>query len=218
MKKDKFIILYSLFFVFSLYFVDQVMEIIYLYKVIYKIVLIIISYFLGKKYYNINFNFLFPKKLKKYKLGIIISLISFISIFIVFSIIKNSINLAIIKDEFLNKYQLDGIKFFIASFYLIIFNSFIEEYFFRGFIFLNLSNKKNANLFSSIMFSIYHISNFKNWLSKPILLLLPIIGLIASGMLFNYLSSINKDIYNSYIPHMFADLAIVIIGYVLIIH
>ena len=127
-------------------------------------------------------------------------------------------DLTILKNEFLNKYQLDGIKFFIASFYLIFINSFIEEYFFRGFIFLNLENKKFANLFSSFIFAIYHISNFQNWFTNYFMLIIPLVGLIIGGMIFNYLSTINEDIYNSYIPHMLADLSLVIIGYFLIIH
>jgi membrane protease YdiL (CAAX protease family) len=119
-------------------------------------------------------------------------------------------------DEFKNKYELTGIKFFIASIYLVVFNAFLEEYFFRGFVFFNLNNRKFAYVFSSLAFSIYHISNFKNWFTNDLLIIIPLAGLFLSGILFNNLDSKSKDIYNSYIPHFAADLAIVIIGYFII--
>ena len=217
MKKNKFIILYSLSLIISLYFVDQILEINYFLKVFFKIILIILSFLIGKRF-NMSFNFLKFKSIKNYKVGLLISLFTFIIIFISFMILREFMDLTILKNEFLNKYQLDGIKFFIASFYLIFINSFIEEYFFRGFIFLNLENKKFANLFSSFIFAIYHISNFQNWFTNYFMLIIPLVGLIIGGMIFNYLSTINEDIYNSYIPHMLADLSLVIIGYFLIIH
>lgn len=217
MEKKKFIIIYSLFLVISLYFVDQILEINYFLKVLFKIILILLSFIIGKQY-NLSFKFLKFKHIKNYKIGLLISLFTFFIIFIGFMILKEFIDLTILKNEFLNKYQLDGFKFFIASFYLIFINSFIEEYFFRGFIFLNLENKKFSNLFSSFIFAIYHISNFQNWFTNYFMLIIPLIGLIIGGMIFNYLSTINKDIYNSYIPHMLADLSIVIIGYFLIIY
>jgi len=119
-------------------------------------------------------------------------------------------------DEFKNKYQLTGFKFIAASVYLVVVNAFLEEYFFRGFIFFNLENKKFTYIFSSSAFSIYHISNFKNWFSTDLLVFLPLAGLFLSGLLFNYLDEKSGDIYNSYIPHFFADLAIVIIGFFII--
>jgi membrane protease YdiL (CAAX protease family) len=119
-------------------------------------------------------------------------------------------------DEFKNKYELTGFKFFAASAYLVVVNAFLEEYFFRGFIFFNIKNRNLAYVFSSLAFSIYHISNFKNWFSNDFLVILPLGGLILSGVLFNYLDEKSGDIYNSYIPHFFADLAIVIIGFFII--
>jgi len=145
-------------------------------------------------------------------------MISFIGIFIAFFILKDWIDLNSIKNDFINKYQLNGIKFFIASFYLIFINALLEEYFFRGFIFFNIPNRKFAYFFSSFLFSIYHLSNFINWFEQPVVLILPLLGLFIVGILFNYLCSLTEDIFHSYIPHLFADLAIVIIGYFIIIH
>lgn len=218
MKKQNFIIIYSIFFVLSLYFIDQILGINYFYKVLYKVALILLSYFIGKNYFKMKFDYLKFKNYKEYKIGILFSILSFISIFIAFFIFKEWIDLGTIKNEFIHKYKLDGIKFFIASFYLVFINAFIEEYFFRGFILFNFKNRKLAWVFSSIMFSIYHLSNFKNWFQTPLVLLIPLFGLFLVGIFFNYLCEQSKDIFHSYIPHLFADLAIVIIGYFIIIY
>lgn len=218
MKKQIFIIIYSIFFVLALFFVDQILEISYFHKVLFKVFLIILSFILSKFIYGMSFDYLKPKKLSNYKIGIYLSIISFISIFIIFFLLKDWININSIKSDFINKYQLDGIKFFIASFYLVFINAFLEEYFFRGFIFFNSLNKKFAYFFSSILFSIYHLSNFIHWFEQPIILIVPLVGLFIVGIIFNYLCNITQDIFHSYIPHLFADLAIVIIGYFIIIH
>lgn len=218
MKKHFFIIIYSIFFVATLYFVDQILEISYFYKVLFKVFLILLSFIFSKYIFGMSFKYLKPKRLSKYKIGIYLSIIGFMSIFIAFFLLRNWIDLNSIKSDFINKYQLNGIKFFIASFYLIFINAFLEEYFFRGFIFFNFSNRKFAYFFSSFLFSVYHLSNFINWFEKPIILVLPLVGLFIVGIIFNYLCSLTEDVFHSYIPHLFADLAIVIIGYFIIIH
>jgi membrane protease YdiL (CAAX protease family) len=82
--------------------------------------------------------YLKPKNLSEYKIGIYLSIIGFLGIFIVFFLLKDWIDLKSIQRDFINKYQLGGLKFFVASFYLVFINAFIEEYFFRGFIFFNI--------------------------------------------------------------------------------
>jgi membrane protease YdiL (CAAX protease family) len=215
MKKNIFIVTFTAVFIGILYYVDAALEMNYLSKVLIKIGLLVISFILGK-IMGFDYSFLKPNKTKAYKKGLLVSIIAFISIIIGFLIIKNFLNYQVMIDEFQNKYELTGAKFFIASAYLIVVNAFLEEYFFRGYIFFNLSNKYFAYIFSSLAFSIYHISNFKNWFNNDWLVLVPLVGLILSGLLFNYLDSKSEDIYNSYIPHFFADLAIVIIGFFII--
>ncbi|TAH63854.1 MAG: CPBP family intramembrane metalloprotease, partial [Gottschalkiaceae bacterium] len=93
-------------------------------------------------------------------------------------------------------------------------NSFLEEFFFRGFIFLNLYKlgfKKGAYIFSSILFSLYHIGIFKNWFN-PLLIILAVSGLISVGFIFNYIDTKSKSFINSWIVHILADAAIMLIG------
>jgi membrane protease YdiL (CAAX protease family) len=215
MKKNIFVVTFTIFFVVILYYVDAALRLNYLNKVLIKISLIVLSYILGR-IIGLDFNFLKPKKTKAYKKGLVVSIIAFAVIIIGFLVIRNYLDYQVMIDEFKNKYELTGIKFFIASIYLVVFNAFLEEYFFRGFVFFNLNNRKFAYVFSSLAFSIYHISNFKNWFTNDLLIIIPLAGLFLSGILFNNLDSKSKDIYNSYIPHFAADLAIVIIGYFII--
>jgi len=215
MKKNIFIVIFTLIFIGILYYVDAALKVNYLNKVLIKLGLIIISFVLGKKI-DLDYSFLKPKKITAYKKGLIVSLIAFFGIIIGFLIIRNFLDYQVMIDEFKNKYELRGIKFFVASIYLVVVNAFLEEYFFRGYIFFNLTNKYFAYIFSSLAFSVYHLSNFKNWFTNDALIIVPVVGLFLSGLIFNYLDSKSKDIYNSYIPHFFADLAIVIIGYFII--
>jgi len=215
MKKNMFVVTFTIVFVVILYYVDAALRLNYLNKVLIKISLIVLSYILGR-IIGLDFNFLKPEKTKAYKKGLVVSIIAFAVIIIGFLVIRNYLDYQVMIDEFKNKYELTGIKFFIASIYLVVFNAFLEEYFFRGFVFFNLNNRKFAYVFSSLAFSIYHISNFKNWFTNDLLIIIPLVGLFLSGVLFNYLDSKSKDIYNSYIPHFTADLAIVIIGYFII--
>lgn len=211
MKKNIFIVIFTVIFISILYYVDAALKVNYLSKVLIKLGLLIISFVLGKKI-GLDYSFLKPQKIKTYKKGLIVSIIAFASIIIGFLIVKDFMDYQVMINEFQNKYELTGIKFFIASIYLIVVNAFLEEYFFRGYIFFNLSNRYFAYIFSSLAFSVYHLSNFKNWFKNDALIIIPVVGLFLSGILFNYLDSKSKDIYNSYIPHFFADLAIVIIG------
>jgi membrane protease YdiL (CAAX protease family) len=215
MKKNMFVVTFTIVFVVILYYVDAALRLNYLNKVFIKIGLIALSFFIGRAI-GLDFSFLKPKKTKVYRKGFIVSIIAFSAVIIGFLVIRNYLDYQVMIDEFKNKYELTGIKFFIASIYLVVFNAFLEEYFFRGFVFFNLNNRKFAYVFSSLAFSIYHISNFKNWFTNDLLIIIPLVGLFLSGVLFNYLDSKSKDIYNSYIPHFTADLAIVIIGYFII--
>lgn len=211
-KKNK---IYGLIFIILLFLADQVLHLSYDLKVLLKVVLVLCSFVcLTKKdfkYYTLR-NF----KRSKYKYGLFLSILAFIGIFITYFIVSEYMDLSQIKHDFIHKYQLTGIRFFIASFYLIFINAFLEEYFFRGFLFLNTDQSFYSSLYSACLFSFYHLANFIQWFKRPILLLIPLIGLIIVGLIFNELCKKSQDVFHSYIPHLFADLAIVIIGYTIL--
>ena len=102
----------------------------------------------------------------------------------------------------------------LVGIYITLGNSFLEEFFFRGFIFLNLYNqgyKKIAYIYSSLLFGVYHIAIFKTWFS-PLLTVLALLGLVIAGIVFNWIDTKSENFINSWIVHILADSAIIIIG------
>lgn len=211
--KKYIIILYSFITIALLYFVDQIIQVNYLLKVSLKLLLMGGVFFINQHLKtNMTKNFFTVKKIKTYKIGLFLSILSFISIFIGFLISRSFIDFSTLRQDFFVKYELTGIKFIIASIYLVLVNSFLEEYFFRGFIFYNLNNKYIAHITSSTFFAVYHLANFINWFEHKIFLLFPLTGLIVGGIIFNLLIEKSKDLYNAWLVHLTADVAIVIIG------
>lgn len=108
-------------------------------------------------------------------------------------------------------------NFLFVSLYISLMNSFLEEFFFRGFGFITLkrhASRKIAYIFSSILFSIYHIGMLVGMFDFGALALL-LFGLIIGGCIFNYLNELNDNIYSSWFVHMFANFAINTVGFIL---
>ena len=111
-----------------------------------------------------------------------------------------------------------GENFLYVSLYISFVNSFLEEFFFRGFVFTNLkqhAGRKPAYIFSATAFSLYHVAMMIGWFS-PALFLLVMVGLVAGGMIFNWLNEKLDTIYCSWLTHMFANFAINTIGFILL--
>ena len=109
-------------------------------------------------------------------------------------------------------------NFLYVSLYISFANSFLEEFFFRGFAFTNLkqhSGRKFAYIFSAAAFSLYHVAMMIGWFS-PALFLLVMAGLTIGGMIFNWLNEKLDTIYCSWLTHMFANFAINTIGFILL--
>ena len=65
-------------------------------------------------------------------------------------------------------------NFLYVSLYISFANSFLEEFFFRGFVFTNLkqySGRKMAYIFSAAAFSMYHVAMMIGWFSPSLFLL-----------------------------------------------
>ena len=108
-------------------------------------------------------------------------------------------------------------NFLYVSLYISLMNSFLEEFFFRGFGFITLkkyTSRKTAYLFSSVLFAFYHVGMLLEMFHFGVLLLL-LAGLIVGGCIFNYLNEKNDNIYPSWFVHMFANFAINTVGFIL---
>ena len=112
--------------------------------------------------------------------------------------------------------NVDSKNFIWIALYISFGNSFLEEFLFRFVSFIKLSefvSKKFAYIFSSLMFAVYHIAMIGASFPLP-LLLLALFGLAVGGFIFDLVDNKSKNIYNSWIIHMFADFAIMTIWYI----
>ena len=98
--------------------------------------------------------------------------------------------------------------------HIVFINSFLEEFFFRGFLFrlsYQKGNKRYAYLFSSVLFALYHISIFQSWFS-PGMVAFCIIGLVFAGIFFCEVDRRCDNIYGGWLIHLGANLGINVIG------
>lgn len=203
----------SIVFVAILFYVEQVVQVPYIYKTILKIPLFLIFPFFIKRF-MLKEKMSFKIELKNLRFIILISIGVIGIIAISFIIVKSFIDPSLIISDFQNRMKITKTMFVFAGFYTIIGNSFIEEYFFRGFIFQGLHNKglrKTAYLLSASLFAFYHIGIFMSWFTIPIMLLV-LFGLFVGGLIFSYFVQKTHSVLASYIIHMSADLVIVLIG------
>ena len=108
-------------------------------------------------------------------------------------------------------------NFVWVAIYISIMNSFLEEFFFRGFGFITLKkyvNVKFAYFFSPVLFAIYHVGMLVG-MFHPAVLALIMFGLIVGGLIFNALNDKLGNIYPSWLTHMAANFAINTIGFIL---
>lgn len=104
-------------------------------------------------------------------------------------------------------------NFGFVAIYIALVNSLLEEFFFRGFLFLKLDTKY-AGLFSALLFSVYHVAIMIGWFDI-LLFALVLVALFVAGIIFNAIDKKFNSIYPSYFIHMFANLAINTIGFIL---
>lgn len=108
-------------------------------------------------------------------------------------------------------------NFVFVAIYISFINSLLEEFFFRGFVFMNLrrlASRKFAYLISSFAFAFYHVAMMIGWFSIWLFLLL-LTALIVGGLIFDWLNEKQGNIYTSWFVHMFANFAINTVGFIL---
>ncbi|MCG3086637.1 CPBP family intramembrane glutamic endopeptidase [Sporosarcina cyprini] len=95
--------------------------------------------------------------------------------------------------------------------YILLGNSLLEEFFFRGLLPDLFGQSKLRLLLPPFFFAIYHVAIFLPWFTAPILLL-AIGGLWTGGFIFQLANEKSGTILPSWIIHMSADLGILLIG------
>lgn len=200
-------------------FVEGILQPIYLYKSLIKIIvflsLILIYCFINKDFSY--FNIFKIKSKREFLNSIFLGIFIYIFIIASYFLTKDHIDFSEISSSLISKENISAKNFIFVAIYISFFNSLLEEMFFRGFAFIQLkkfSSLKFSYIFSSITFALYHVFIMGSWFSLPILLLL-ILALVIAGLIFNYFDK-NSIIYNSYIIHMAANFSINTIGFILL--
>jgi membrane protease YdiL (CAAX protease family) len=220
MKKNIFnklsliIIVYSIFASVFLYITENIYHPSYIILVIQKILLFIFVP-LSIWYYFKTHIWKFGKISKQSLLfWTIFWILWALIIFGTYFLLKDYIDWELIKNS-LEVRWINSTTFIFVFIYVMFWNSLIEEYFFRWFIFHSLvaKNKIFAYIFSSLLFALYHLAIFWTRFSWY-LIFLALLWLFIWALFFAWLYQKTKWIWWAYIFHIIVDLVIVIIWYV----
>ena len=134
---------------------------------------------------------------------------------LLFLIFRTELDLAGIRQSLTQKENLTRENCLFVFGYIIICNSFLEEAFFRGFVFRLFHRKITGALISAALFSVYHIGIFITWFN-PMIFLLCVSGLAGVGLFLQWLKEKYHTIAASYVVHASANISINVIGAMLI--
>jgi membrane protease YdiL (CAAX protease family) len=147
---------------------------------------------------------------KSIRLAFVLGVSIMVLIIGAFLLLQQLIDIASLRDDLLQSGITPAVFPFIAL-YILIGNSIIEEFFFRGLLPSLFSNSKIRFILPPFFFAVYHIAIFLPWFTLP-MLLLAVGGLWAGGLIFQLVNEKCQTILPSWIIHMFADLGILLIG------
>ncbi|MGM0397306.1 MAG: CPBP family intramembrane glutamic endopeptidase [Bacillota bacterium] len=181
-------------------------------KILLFLVLPIVAY---KSEERNSFKSLFKSSSKKsFARTIILGGMVYFGIMATYLLLAPFIDLQAIKYALQNDLGVNRDNFIYVALYISFINSLMEEFFFRGYIFLGLLERISrwkAYSVSALFFAVYHVAIIGSWF-HPAIFFLAMSGLFAGGLIFNYLNERNRNILNSWIVHMMANLAINTVG------
>lgn len=154
-------------------------------------------------------NILFIRKIGINRKTVLFLLLFYFLVILGYFLIKDMIDLTSIRESLLNKEGVNERNFYLVFSYIILVNSFLEEAFFRAFLFGSLRQRSVlfGHIVSSLLFSVYHIGIMASWFSPGIFLLF-LAGLVLAGAFLNILFERGESVFSSWIFHACANLAI----------
>lgn len=212
---NKRTIIYSLVAIVALVLIEQVFVLTYINKQIFRISLFLIIplieiYIIKKSNIETEIQFERPTW-KEFKVPFLVSIVIFVGTiggYFMFQFMFDAQRVIGGAEEL-------GIRPYnvvIWGVYLSFINSLIEEFFFRGYIYYALEKRstKLAILGSSVLWSVYHVIIFIT-IFPLYTVIFTILGLVIIGVLLAYINLYGKSFINSWLVHIVADIAIVII-------
>lgn len=219
-KKSLYIILSVLLLSLIVTFVDAFIKPNYFYKVIVKIIAFLVVplfYFVLNKGEFKEFKKLFKPKKKMILKLILLAILVYMGIVGGYFLTRSFIDYSNVSSNLEKSMGIDASNLVYVTLYISLMNSFLEEFFFRGFGYITLKkyiNKKIACMFSAFMFAVYHIGMLIGSFHVGVIFLL-LVGLVVGGCIFNYINETSENIYASWFVHMFANFGINTVGFIL---
>lgn len=190
----------------------------YLYKAVGKAVLFLgIPLIYQRIQSDSTYKQLFRLEKKPLKFAFLLGLAVFSIILGTYFLLGSLLDLSAVTGELETRLSINAENFVIVAIYIAICNSFLEEFFFRGFLFFRLKKLKGrlfAHLVSATMFSLYHVAIMVTWFDWWVFALC-MLALVIGGILFNLLDENSESLYPSWLTHGCANLAINSIGMLL---
>ena len=218
--KKIYIILSVLLFSLAVTFIDAVVRPLYFSKIPIKILFFLALPMLFFAFWREEWSE-FKALFRFHKKGLLISLLLGIIIFGVilggYFALRGVIDFSGVTSSLTSGMGITADNFVWVAIYISIMNSFLEEFFFRGFGFITLKkyvSVKFAYFFSPVLFAVYHVGMLVGMFHPAVLALL-MFGLIVGGLIFNALNDKLGNIYPSWFVHMAANFAINTIGFIL---
>ncbi len=218
--KSKSIIVSSILACLLLYYVEQMLAVDYLLKTVTKIILFtVIPWWHHRSLKNRPSETQVcetrrPRGRSSVMPGLLLGIGAGLVILVTYSLLQGVLDLPAIAWELQQKSKVTPANFLLVALYITLGNSFLEEYFFRGFVFLSLyrlGKRHLAYVFSSLLFALYHLAIFRTWFS-PWQIGLALFGLLVVGFVFNWLDAEADSWRSSWLTHILADAAIMLIG------
>jgi len=109
--------------------------------------------------------------------------------------------------------------YFYHTFFIAVIHSFLEEYYWRGFILTELKKKMKkvtAILVASLTFTLHHIvivNQYAKTEPKFFLVFLGSFAVFCCGVVWSIQYTTSKRLWVSWVSHIFADLVVLWIGY-----
>ncbi len=123
----------------------------------------------------------------------------------------------LVKDK-VESLGIGGIRFLIFAVFLSLIHSFIEEYYWRSFVFRGLFGLTKfwpALIIGAFAFALHHYLLLSQFFPWPIVLFFgTVVG--AAGGWWSYIYSKTNSLWGAWLSHLFADLAVMIVAYMMI--
>lgn len=209
MKKG-FGILFPLLSMLLLLWIEQGIGVTYIWKTVAKVILFLLIPLILFRAARFPFLRLRQTDRTSIKRAVFAGLAVMGSIIGAFLLLRTYIDLNALKMDLADS-GITPLVFPAIALYILLGNSLLEEFFFRGLLPDVLGQSKLRLLLPPFFFAIYHVAIFLPWFTAPILLL-AIAGLWTGGFIFQLANEKSGTILPSWIIHMSADLGILLIG------